>query len=168
MEHDNPMNRVYLRHAYETAMDKSQDPHTQVGAVLVHDELGIVSTGANKLCNRIKETPDKLEYPKKKMYMEHAERNAIFLAAERGASTRGLTMYCPWFSCLECSKAIVQCGIKKVVGHKELYDLTPERWLESIEQGHALLKEAKVEMVIWSGKIGNGVSIQFNGETFNP
>ena len=168
MVHDNPMNRIYLRHAYETAMHYSQDPNTQVGAILVHDELGIVSTGANRLCNRIKETPDKLEYPQKTLYMEHAERNAIFLAAERGASTKNLIMYCPWFACVECSKAIIQSGIKKVVGHKEIHDITPKRWKESIEQGHNLLREAGIELELWSGKIGNSVVVQFNGQEFRP
>ena len=162
------MSRVYLRHAYEVAMANSQDKNTQVGAVLVHDEMGIVSSGANRICNNIELTDCKLEYPDKKVYMEHAERNAIFLAAERGASTRGLVMYCPWFSCIECSRAIIQSGIKKVVGHKQIHDITPKRWKESIEQGHKLLSEAGIEMEMWSGKIGNGIEILFNGKPFNP
>ena len=164
----NPMSRVYLRHAYEEAMSKSHDKHTQVGAILVHDTMGIVSSGANRICNNIEIDDSKLEYPDKKTYMEHAERNAIFLAAERGASTKGLVMYCPWFSCLECSRAIIQSGIRRVVGHKQIHDITPERWKESIEKGHGLLREAGVEMEMWSGKIGNGIEIMFNGKPFQP
>lgn len=46
----------------------------------------------------------------------HAERNAIFNASKRGTSTKNATMYC-WCGCPchECSIAIIQSGIKKVV-----------------------------------------------------
>ena len=168
MEHDNPMYRIYLRHSYEVAVGESEDPNTQVGAILVDDELGIVSTGANQLCMRIDKTPDKLKYPNKAIYMEHAERNALFLAARRGAGTKELTMYCPWATCVECAKAIIQCGIKKVVRHQELYDHTPDRWKESVDRGWELLKESGIETVSWSGKIGNGVTIIFDGNEFSP
>ena len=166
MEHD-ALNRVYLRHAYECALD-SDDPNTQVGAILVHDEMGIVSTGANKICDRIPVHEKLLEYPLKANYMEHAERNAIYLAAQRGASTRGLTMYCPWFSCVGCARAIIQAGIVRVVGHKTLYDITPKRWLKEIEVGHQLLREAGVKTDIWSGEIGSGLTIRFNGKDISP
>lgn len=46
----------------------------------------------------------------------HSERNSIFNAAKRGTSTKNSTMYC-WCGCpcFECTVAIIQAKIKKVV-----------------------------------------------------
>ena len=45
----------------------------------------------------------------------HAEANAIYNAARNGVALKGATMYCTMAPCFNCAKAIVQCGIIKVV-----------------------------------------------------
>ena len=77
-------------------------------------------------------------------------------------------MYCPWFACTDCARAIIQSGISAVVGHKEFYEHTNERWTESTNIGMDMLKEAKVLTRLWSGKIGNNMSIRVNGDQFHP
>jgi len=45
----------------------------------------------------------------------HAEANAILFCAREGLSTKGCTIYITHSPCPECSKMILQAGIKKVV-----------------------------------------------------
>lgn len=59
----------------------------------------------------------------------HAELNAILFAARKGTSIEGATMYVTLSPCPECSKAIAQSGIKKVV-YAETYDRNKEGWDE--------------------------------------
>ncbi|MCI1894694.1 MAG: deaminase [Lactobacillus sp.] len=44
----------------------------------------------------------------------HAEMNAILQCAENGVSTRGAAVYVTFFPCLNCTKALIQAGIKQV------------------------------------------------------
>lgn len=46
---------------------------------------------------------------------EHAERNAIYNAARIGVSLQGCTIYVTRFPCADCARAIIQCGIERVV-----------------------------------------------------
>ncbi|MBD7983096.1 ComE operon protein 2 [Sporosarcina sp. Sa2YVA2] len=44
----------------------------------------------------------------------HAEMNALLQCAKYGSPVGGATLYVTHFPCLQCSKAIIQAGIKKV------------------------------------------------------
>lgn len=47
----------------------------------------------------------------------HAETNAIIQAALHGVSTRGSTCYVTHFPCINCSKALINAGITRLVYH---------------------------------------------------
>jgi dCMP deaminase len=162
------MNRVYLRHAYQYAMSCSKDPSTQLGAILVKPNIGIIAWGVNGIPEKIKDTEDKWQYPKKNIYVEHAERNVIYKCVSRGINTSGLVMYCPWYSCVDCARAIIEAGIVGIVGHKEMFEHTNNRWKETVDKGISLLKEAGVKCELWSGRIESGISIKVNQKTFEP
>ena len=110
-----------LRKAYNYASIVSSDLNTQNGAIIVNNGE-IISMGANSIPLNVKIDDNRLKRPDKYNYIEHAERNAIYNAAKQGKSTYGATMYCPWFACTDCARAIIQSGIKKVVGHKHFVD----------------------------------------------
>ncbi len=57
-----------------------------------------------------------------KPYVLHAEANAITKVAKSGNSSEGATLYVTASPCLECSKLIIQAGIKRVV-YKDSYRL---------------------------------------------
>lgn len=44
----------------------------------------------------------------------HAEINAVLQCAKFGASTEGAVIYVTHFPCLNCTKAIIQSGIKEI------------------------------------------------------
>ena len=77
-----------------------------------------------------------------KPYVLHAEANAITKLARTTQSSNGATLYCTDMPCMECSKLIIQSGIKRVVYER------PYR----IEDGVNLLKRAGVEVIRIPGK----------------
>lgn len=50
---------------------------------------------------------------------EHAERNVLYWCARKGIATEGLTMYSTDAPCHGCARAIVQCGIVRLVYSRE-------------------------------------------------
>lgn len=50
-----------------------------------------------------------------KPYVLHAEANAITKVAKSSNSSDGATLYVTSSPCMECSKLIIQAGIKRVV-----------------------------------------------------
>ncbi len=107
----------------------------KVGAILVKDKM-IISDGYNGTpagFDNICETPDGVTYP----YVLHAEANAITKVARSNNSSEGSTLYVSTSPCMECSKLIIQAGIKRVV-FSDLYRIT---------DGLDLLKKAGIEVV---------------------
>ena len=97
---------------------RSKDPSTKVGAVIVNDEKKVVSIGYNGMPRHIED--EELTWNKgegldsKYLYVCHAELNAI-LNARNGSSLANCTVYVTLFPCNECTKALIQVGIKEVV-----------------------------------------------------
>lgn len=107
---------------------RSKDNSTQVGACIVNDENKIVSVGYNGMptgcCDddmpweRSGATALDTKYP----FVCHAELNAILNSSIGKLS--GCTLYVTLFPCNECAKAIIQCGIKKVIYYEDKYSDT--------------------------------------------
>lgn len=122
--------------------ERSKDPSTQVGAIIVTDENYIVSTGYNGFPSKMKETEeDWLNKPVKYDTVIHAEANAVGIAAKRGSRTDGATMYCTHFPCLNCAKTIIAAGIKKLIWQTEVAG-----WAEENKKAKTLLEKAGVEL----------------------
>lgn len=109
----------------------------QVGALIVKDS-SIISDGFNGtpagFDNCCEEVVDGELVTKKNVL--HAEANAITKLAKSTQSSLGSTLYVTMCPCLECSKLIIQAGIKRVVYGKAYRDLS----------GIELLKEAGIEV----------------------
>lgn len=160
--------RELLRIAYQYASDNSLDTSTHNGSVLVTSDGEEFVRGTNRLPPGVKPDDRRLnQRPDKYDYMEHAERWAIYTAARQGVPTERATLYVPWYACKDCARGIIVAGIKRVVGHKQMFDKTPERWRESIAIGDEMLDEAGVIRDIYDGPIG-GVRVLFNGEHWEP
>lgn len=128
------LDKRYLRMATIWA-ENSYCQRRKVGAILVKDKM-IISDGFNG-------TPAGFENVCEdstgvtKPYVLHAEANAITKVAQSNNSSAGSTLYVTASPCLECSKLIIQAGIKRVV-FNDLYRLT---------DGVDLLVRAGVECV---------------------
>jgi dCMP deaminase len=104
---------------------RSKDPSTQVGACIVNQQNKIVGAGYNGLpigCSDEDFPWEKsgnfldTKYP----YVCHAELNAIL--NNIGMDLSGCRIYTALFPCNECSKAIIQSGIKEVIYLSDKYD----------------------------------------------
>ena len=107
----------------------------QVGALLVKDIM-IISDGYNGTPSGFENVCED-ENNKTKPYVLHAEANAITKVAKSNNSSEGATLYVTSSPCLECSKLIIQAGIKRVV-FSETYRMN---------DGLELLERAEVEVV---------------------
>ena len=113
------------------ASQRSKDPSTQVGACIVNDDNRIMSVGYNGFPRGCSddEFPWEKEheaddpYHAKYFYSTHSELNAIL--NYRGGSLEGAKLYVSLFPCNECSKAIIQAGIKTIVYDCDKYADTP-------------------------------------------
>ena len=106
----------------------------QVGALIVKDKM-IISDGYNGTPSGFENICED-ENGVTKPYVLHAEANAITKVAKSGNSSEGATLYVTASPCLECSKLIIQSGIKRVV-YKDEYRLT---------DGVDLLRRAGIEV----------------------
>jgi dCMP deaminase len=125
---------------------RSKDPATQVGCVIVGPAHEIRSTGYNSFPRGIRDdVPERLERPEKYLWMEHAERNAIYNAARAGTPLEGCTIYIEIMPCMDCTRAIVQAGIREVVidaGRMNQY--ASEYYDQHFRSARVLLEEAGI------------------------
>lgn len=124
----------YLRMARIWA-ENSYCQRRKVGALVVKNKM-IISDGYNG-------TPSGFENQCEdnnnvtKPYVLHAEANAITKLARSNNNSDNATLYVTAAPCIECSKLIIQAGIKRVV-YAEKYRL---------EDGINLLKKANIEVI---------------------
>ena len=124
---------AYLKMAKEWAK-LSHCHRKQVGALIVKNGM-LISDGYNGtpsgFANNCEdENEDTL------WYVLHAEANAITKVARSTNSADGSTLYLTMSPCKECSKLILQCGIKRLVYTREYKD----------DSGILFLKEAGIEI----------------------
>lgn len=119
----------------ETWAENSYCKRKKVGALLVKNKM-IISDGYNgtpsgfeNICEEKNGTT--------KPYVLHAEANAITKVAKSNNSSEGATLYVTTSPCMECSKLIIQAGIKRVV-FKDKYRIT---------LGIDLLEKADIEIL---------------------
>lgn len=124
---------LYMRMARVWA-ENSYCIRRQVGALMVKDQR-IISDGYNGTPSGFENVCED-ENNVSKPYVLHAEANAISKVARSHNSSDGATLYVTASPCIECSKLIIQAGIRRVV-YGELYRLT---------DGIDLLKRAGIEV----------------------
>lgn len=122
----------YLRMAKIWA-ENSYCKRRQVGALVVKDQMIIsdgyngTPSGFNNVCEE-----NNVTLP----YVLHAEANAITKLARSSNNSDGATLYVTDAPCIECSKLIIQAGIKRVVYARNY----------RLDDGIRLLKQANIEV----------------------
>ena len=120
--------KTYLNMAKEWAK-LSHCSRMKVGALIVKDDMIIsdgyngAPTGFDNVCELNPETTH--------WYVIHGEANAILKCARRGQSCDGATLYLTHSPCKECSKLILQSGIKRLVYLDEYRDRSGINFLET-------------------------------------
>lgn len=106
----------------------------KVGALIVKDKM-IISDGYNGTPAGFENICED-ENNKTKPYVLHAEANAITKVAKSNNSSDGATLYTTDAPCIECSKLIIQAGIRRVVYAVDYKN----------DDGIQLLKRAEIEL----------------------
>lgn len=117
--------------------------------------------------------------PTKYMYVEHAERNAIYQAAQVGHRLMGSIMVCPWFACSDCARAIVRSGIGLVIGHlprieefnrtrTSITDGKAYKWAPGIDAGDRMLASNGVRRIYFTERLGLDFTIKVNEFDWTP
>lgn len=140
---------------------RSKDPHTKVGAAIISEDHKVLSLGYNGMPIGVDDNVipwagsdsglPRLEtkYP----YVCHAELNAILNAS---SDLHGSTIYVTLFPCNECTKAIIQAGIKKIIYLSDKYHDTDDEIA-----ARTMLDMAHVAYVPYKGKVPH---IEFEDE----
>ncbi|MDE6159805.1 MAG: dCMP deaminase family protein [Bacteroidaceae bacterium] len=133
MDKQTELDMRYLRMAAIWS-ENSYCKRRQVGALIVKDKM-IISDGYNGTPSGFENVCE--EDNVTKPYVLHAEANAITKIARSGNNSNGSTLYVTDSPCIECSKLIIQSGIKRVIYARE-YRLT---------DGVDLLRRAGIDVV---------------------
>lgn len=104
--------------------ERSKDPSTCVGACIVSDDNKILSVGYNGM--PIGCSDDEFPWERngealntKYLYVCHAEMNAILNYT--GTHMKNSKLYVTLFPCNECTKALIQKGIKEIIYLSDKY-----------------------------------------------
>ena len=128
------LDKRYLKMAAIWA-ENSYCHRRKVGALLVKDKM-IISDGYNGTPSgfeNVCEDDNNVTKP----YVLHAEANAITKVAKSNNSSEDATLYVTSSPCVECSKLIIQAGIKRVIYSEEY----------RMKDGLELLERAGIELV---------------------
>ena len=108
--------KEYFMQITELVATRSTCDRAWVGCVLVNDSNRIVSTGyngsvsGNPHCDDVGHTMRDGHC----IATIHAEMNALLYCAKEGISVKNCSAYVTHFPCLNCTKALVQAGIKNI------------------------------------------------------
>ena len=121
---------------------RSKDPNTQVGACVVNPQNKVVGVGYNGFpwgCS-----DDKLPWGREGDYLDtkypyvcHAELNAVLNSITY--DLKGCRIYVALFPCNECTKVIVQAGIKEIIYLSDKYENT-----DSVRASKVILNQSEV------------------------
>lgn len=128
----------------------SKDPSTKVGCVVVDQQRRIIATGYNGFPRGVSDDIDRLEDRATKYLMvQHAEANALLNST---ADTLNATAYVTHHPCANCTGALIQAGIKRIVTFEPSAALV-ERFSDSFAVSKIMLAEAGVAIDVRSHPI---------------
>ena len=118
---------------------RSKDPSTQVGACIVNQDNKIIGIGYNGFPVGISDDEfpwdknNENELDNKYLYVCHAELNAILNSI---SDLKDARIYVTLFPCNECSKIIIQSGIKEIIyldekGEESISEVASKKLLDA-------------------------------------
>ena len=131
----------YFLNIAEAVAEKSKDPSSKMGCVIVDNKKRVVSLGYNGMVQGADESKMTLsERPMKYYFAIHSEMNALIFAHQ---SLEGCTLYNRVATCENCLKYCLQAGIKRFV-YKELrvrsHSTDPKHSMTNVETDEAIIR----------------------------
>lgn len=143
----------YFMNLAMTVANKSKDPSTQVGCVLVDADNRVISMGYNGFPRGVHDDPARLADRAVKLAGTlHAEENAILFARRDLTGARAYVWPMP--PCAHCMALLIQAGITRVYSAEP----TPEqadRWADSFRIAQQFREEVGVDLIYHWRDSGN-------------
>jgi dCMP deaminase len=118
----------------------------QVGAALAFADGGDPVSACNTFPVGVADLAWRHEGDGRFVWMEHAERNAIYAAARAGRGLAGATMVSTFFPCIDCARAIVQTGIARLTTYDPPLD--DPVWGSAFPRSQIILQEGGVAVTL--------------------
>jgi dCMP deaminase len=147
-----PRYKEWLKECYAFAA-QSKHPTTHNAAFII-DGDAIVVRGKNDLPPGVKASSERLDGENRHIYLNHAERDAVYRAAREGIKTDGLTMVMPWLPCVNCANAVISSGIKRLIVHKQMAERTREKWQQELRAAVTIMQETGILVIAYDGSVG--------------
>jgi len=137
MKHD-----IYFLRLAKLVSERSKDPSTKTGAVLVAPTGEVISTGFNGFPRGMPDLPEHYANREEKYSrIIHCEMNALIFARR---DLTGATLYTwPFMSCDRCAVHMLQAGIRRFVAPVS----DNPRWQDAFARVRKYLAECQAELV---------------------
>jgi dCMP deaminase len=129
----------------KAAAPQSPNRVRQVGAAIAPADGTPVIARCNTFPKGVRDIEERHLGDGRFVWMEHAERNALYEAARRGVATEGAVLATTFFPCIDCARAIVQSGVAFLCTPASALD--DPVWGESFLRSRIIIEEGGVEMV---------------------
>jgi dCMP deaminase len=133
-----------LMNLAKAAARESPNRVRQVGAVIMFADDSAPLAACNTWPSGVAAHDWRHEGDGRFVWMEHAERNAIFTAARDGRKLQGARIVSTFFPCIDCARAIVQSGFCELVTYEPPLD--DPVWGPSFPRSRAILEEGQVAL----------------------
>jgi dCMP deaminase len=128
----------------KAAARNSPNKVRQVGAVIELADGGESVSACNTFPEGVADLDWRHEGDGRFVWMEHAERNAIYAAAKLGKSLAGARITSTFFPCIDCARAIVQTGIRMLTTYEPPLD--DPVWGAAFPRARIILEEGGVKL----------------------
>lgn len=127
---------IYFIKLARLTATRSKDPNTKVGACIANNKK-VLSLGWNGAprniddnlvpysCNDKNKPLKEQKYP----YIVHAEINSILNYEGKISDLEGSSLYINIFPCVDCTKTLIQIGIKEILYEKDYKDSEMAKYL---------------------------------------
>ena len=119
------------------------EPSSAVSALIVKSG-SVISRGSNNFSPNTNES-DLIFGDDRYLFIEHAERVALFKCAEAGIDTKGSTIYSTRHPCSDCARAIVYFGVSRIVTRRRD---SHGKWARSQEVAEIILKRNNISITV--------------------
>lgn len=137
----------YFKIAEFQANTLSKDPSSKVGCIFLKPKTyEQLTMGYNGMPRKINESLDtgRWNRPQKYMWVEHAERNAIYNACRNGIPLENSIVITTKFPCCDCTRGIIQSGAIMIITSKP--NMNDKNWKESSEVALEMIKEYGISL----------------------
>ena len=147
----------YFLNIAEAVAQKSKDPSSKMGCVIVDQNKRVVSLGYNGMVQGADESKMTMsERPMKYYFAIHSEMNAVLFAHQ---PLEGCTLYNRVATCENCLKYCLQAGIKRFV-YKQFrvnsYKSDPSKSMTNYESDEAVVRLLAAMPEVETLNISNG------------